>query len=138
MNGQVSIEVAAGLTLAAKAVTTGNVAATVEPRAIRLWLMAAPLLVSAPERGGKRLEQGAQVRVFSAPEQASSGLHSGRAAPSLRATRKLSWSGVRECARTLALRAERCTVRKTCKPFTLLATTHKIRLPQRTSLYVYL
>ena len=70
MNGRVSIEVAAGLTLAAKAVTTGNVAATVEPRAIRLWLMAAPLLVSAPERGGERLEQGAQGTEISCLEQA--------------------------------------------------------------------
>ena len=70
MNGQVSIEVAAGLTLAAKAVTTGNVAATVEPRAIRSWLMAAPLLVSAPERGGERLEQGAQGTEISCLEQA--------------------------------------------------------------------
>ena len=60
MHWRVFIEVAAGLTLPAKAVTTGNVAATVEPRAIRSWHMAAPLLVSAPERGGKRLEQGAQ------------------------------------------------------------------------------
>ena len=108
MHWRVFIEVAAGLTLPAKAVATGNVAATVEPRAIRSWLIAAPLLVSAPERGGEELQPGAQGRVFSALEQASSGLHSGRAAPSLRATRKLSWSGVRECARTLALRAERC------------------------------
>ena len=51
MHWRVFIEVAAGLTLPAKAVATGNVAATVEPRAIRSWLMAAPLLVSAPERG---------------------------------------------------------------------------------------
>ena len=70
MNGLASIEVAAGLTLAAKAVTTGNVAATVEPRAIRSWLMAAPLLVSAPERGGERLEQGAQGTEISCLEQA--------------------------------------------------------------------
>ena len=60
VNRRVSIEVAAGLTLVAKAVATGNVEATVEPQAIRSWLMAAPLLVSAPERGGERLEQGAQ------------------------------------------------------------------------------
>ena len=48
MHWRVFIEVAAGLTLPAKAVTTGNVAATVEPRAIRSWLMAALLWSRRP------------------------------------------------------------------------------------------
>ena len=109
MNGRVSIEVAAGLTLAAKAVTTGNVAATVEPRAIRSWLMAAPLLVSAPERGGERLEQGAQGTEISCLEQAlTSGLHSRTRASGVRATGKVLRGGraaLRECASGVFLRA---------------------------------
>ena len=69
-NGQASDETAAGLSLVAKAVTTGNVAATLEPRAMPLWLMAALLLLSAPLRAVKLLLPGAQGTRFSALEQA--------------------------------------------------------------------
>ena len=67
-NGQASDEMAAGLTLLAKAVMTGNVAVTLEPRAMCLWLMAAPLLLSAPPRAVKLLLPGAQGTRFSALE----------------------------------------------------------------------
>ena len=69
-NGQASDEMAAGLTLPAKAVMAGNEAATLEPRAMHSWLMAAPLLLSAPPRAGKLLQPGAQGTRFSALEQA--------------------------------------------------------------------
>ena len=70
MNGRASIEAAAGLTLPAPAVTTGNVTAAVETRGMPLWHMAALLLLSAPAHAGKRLAPGAQGTWISALEQA--------------------------------------------------------------------
>ena len=69
-NGQASDDMAAGLTLPAEAVMAGNKAATLEPRAMHSWFMAAPLLLSAPPRAGKLLQPGAEGTRFSALEQA--------------------------------------------------------------------
>ena len=64
MNGRAYVGMAAGLTLSAKAVMTGNVAATLEPSAMHSWIMAAPLLLSAPPRAVKLLLPGAQGTRF--------------------------------------------------------------------------
>ena len=106
MNGQVSIEVAAGLTLAAKAVTTGNVAATVEPRAIRSWLMAAPLWSRRPnavESGWSKALK--EQRYFDWSKLLTSGFRGGVAAPWLHAPVMVLRCGVRECASGVFLRA---------------------------------
>ena len=60
MNGPASFGMAAGLASPVVALITGNVAATLEPRPMSLWLMVAPLLLSATACAVKLLEPGAQ------------------------------------------------------------------------------